>query len=84
MEIAEQIAALERVNRLLDNEDFNKEMLPWLQQHHDNAHAVLLSPETTGPNLEFARARYVAAREILFFLKNKKQALEKVILSKQA
>lgn len=83
MEISEQIAALERINRLLANEDFQKELLPWFQQLHDNAHAALVSPDTTGPALEFARARYVAARDLLHYLRDRKNSLERVLKAKQ-
>lgn len=83
MEISEQIAALERINRLIDNEDFQKELLPWFHQLHDNSHASLLSPDTTGPALEFARARYVAARDLLNYLRDRKSSLERVLKAKQ-
>ena len=83
MEISEQIAALERIKRLLDNDDFQKELLPWFQQLHDHAHSAIVNADTTGSALEFARARYVAARDLLNYLRDRKNSLEKVIRAKQ-
>ena len=44
----------------------------------------MLNPETTGPRLEYARARYVASRELAGFLADKEAALTAVINKKQA
>ena len=84
MNIAEQIATLESINRLLDNEDFQRQLLPYFQQLHDHAHAALLNPKNTGPELEYARARYMAAREIRFYLADRKSSLEHTIKAKQS
>ena len=84
MTIAEQIATLEGINRLLENPDFQQQLLPYFQQLHDHAHSALLNPKNTGPDLEFARARYMAAREIRFYLQDRKAALELTIKAKQS
>lgn len=83
MEISEQIATLESINRLIENEDYQKQLAPYFQQLFDNSHAAILNPEITGAALEFARARYVAAKELKTFLHDKKTALEKVVKHKQ-
>ena len=83
MGITEQINALERVRRLLSNDDYQEELGKYFQQLHDNAHAQLCSPTTTGSQLEFARARYVAARDLLNYLRDRESALQKIIKSKQ-
>jgi hypothetical protein len=83
MEIAQQIATLESINRLIENEDFQKQLVPYFQQLFDNSHAAIMNPETTGAGLEFARARYVAARELKTYLSEKETALEKAIKTKQ-
>jgi hypothetical protein len=84
MEISEQIATLESINRLIENEDFQKQLAPYFQQLFDNSHSAIINPETTGAGLEFARARYVAARELKTYLHDKKTALERAIKNKQA
>lgn len=81
--LQEQIEALDAVKRLAANEDFKAIFQTMLNEQVMHAHAALLSPEVTGQRLEFARARYVATRELANFLKDKEQALSKVIAAKQ-
>jgi len=83
MDIAEQIATLESINRLIENEDYQKQLAPYFQQLFDNSHSAIINPDTTGSGLEFARARYVAAKELKSYLHDKKTALEKAIKNKQ-
>lgn len=83
MEISEQINALERVKRLRGNPDYIAELLPFLQNLHDTAHANFINMRTRGSRLETARAEYVAARKVLNFLQDRQAALEFTIKEKQ-
>lgn len=83
MTIQDQINQLDSVRRLLSNDDFKKLFQPMLDDQMALAHSNLLSPDTTGSRLEFARARYCATRELANFLKNKEAALVKAIAEKQ-
>jgi hypothetical protein len=84
MILQEQIEELDAVKRLRSNRDYRSLVQSMLDEQVQEAHAAILNPETTGARLEFARARYVAARELAHYLADKEAALSSVIAKKQA
>lgn len=84
MSIQEQIEILDAVKRLRKDRDFQELFQTMLEHQREVAHSALLNPEVTGQKLEFARARYVATREMANYLADKQAALEASIASKQA
>jgi hypothetical protein len=84
MTLQEQIEELDAVKRLRANPDFHRVFQSMLDAQVERAHQALVSPENTGERLSFARARYVASRELANYLRDKEAALAGVIKQKQA
>ena len=84
MTLQQQIEQLDSVKRLRGNRDFRELIQAMLDDQVQQSHSAMLNPDTTGPRLEYARARYVASRELAGFLADKEAALTAVINKKQA
>lgn len=84
MMLQQQIEQLDAVKRLRTNRDYRELIQVMLDEQVQQAHSAMLNPETTGPRLEYARARYVASRELANYLADKEAALTAVIAKKQS
>ncbi len=84
MNLQQQIEQLDAVKRLRSNRDYRELIQSMLDEQVQQAHSAMLNPETTGARLEYARARYVASRELAGYLADKEAALTAVIAKKQS
>jgi hypothetical protein len=84
MMLQQQIEQLDAVKRLRTNRDYRELIQVVLEEQVQQAHSAMLNPETAGPRLEYARARYVASRELANYLADKETALTSIIAQKQS
>ena len=84
MMLQQQIEQLDAVKRLRTNRDYRELIQVMLDEQVQQAHSAMLNPETAGARLEYARARYVASRELANYLADKEAALTAVIAKKQS
>jgi hypothetical protein len=82
--LQQQIEQLDAVKRLRTNRDYRELIQVMLDEQVQQSHSAMLNPETTGARLEYARARYVASRELAGYLADKEAALTGVIAKKQS
>lgn len=74
-----QINQLSAVRRLKENPDYLLVLPPRLDDLISRFHDSMCDPAKTGEALEFARARYLAARSLHHLLDNLEVALESAI-----
>ena len=74
-----QLAQLAAVRRLKENEDYQLIFPPRLEEMVNHFHDSMCDPSKVGEALEFARARYLAARSLNKLLDNLESALDAAI-----